>query len=398
MSYHVLEKHLKEAEKVVEKAHAAGGLAPVDIENFWEDNKVAQEKKWDDDCPQMPLGIGMGGEVFFDELNIEPDWYKFYNDPEWCQPYRKAYNDIAEKVIGRRPQNEKIPDPKISWPKTKQLNDIFEAENKWHNESYWLQQSADNPDELSALLDRVEKRLEDLRSFMLPDNWDEEKQRLLGLGCKVPLYRGQRGPVTFATSVYGVENLIFLFYDNPELARRFSDLIARAVLERARILDEEAGFTSENAPRGWGWCDDNCCMLNGEMYEMFGYPILKKVFESYSPDENDRRYQHSDSAMGHLLPLLGKLNMTGVNLGPTLSVNEIREHLPNAVIDGQLAPYTFSRNEEINIVAETLRDMEMARDKKGINFSTAGSVNNGSRLSGLRLIMHTIQQYKWGLD
>ena len=90
--------------------------------------------------------------------------------------------------------------------------------------------------------------------------------------------------------------------------------------------------------------------------------------------------------------------MTGVNLGPTLSVTEIREHLPKARIAGQLAPYTFSRNEEVNIVAETLRDMELAREKKGITFTTAGSINNGSRLSGLRLIMHTIQEYKWGLE
>jgi uroporphyrinogen decarboxylase len=218
------------------------------------------------------------------------------------------------------------------------------------------------------------------------------------LGCKVPRYRGQRGPVTFAMSIYGVENMIFLCYDNPDLAARFSDVLCRAILERARVLDEEGGFTPETAPHGWGWCDDNCCMLNAEMYELFGYPILKRVFERYSPSPEDGRYQHSDSDMAHLLPLLGTLNMTGVNLGPTLSVTEIREHLPKARIDGQLAPYTLSRNEEVNIVAETLRDMELAREKKGINFTTAGSINNGSRLSGLRLIMHTIQEYKWGLE
>jgi len=393
MSYHVKEKHLKEAEKIVARINTADGLAPVDIKKFWEDNRIAKEKIWDADCPQMPLGIGYGGEVFFDELGIEPDWFKYYNDPEWCQPHKVAYNNKAEKIIGQRPQNEDLPDYERHWPEVKYLYDIFEGKNIWHNESYWLQQSADNPDELAALLDRVEERLEDLRSFMLPENWEEKKEFLLGLGRKVPGYRGQRGPVTFAMSIYGVENLIFLCYDNPDLAARFSDVICRAILERARILDVEGGFTPETAPHGWGWCDDNCCMLNAEMYELFGYPILKKVFERYSPNPEDSRYQHSDSDMAHLLPLLGTLNMKGVNLGPTLSYTEIREHLPNARIDGQLAPYT-----EVNIVAETLRDMELARDKKGINFTTAGSINNGSTLSGLRLIMHTIQEYKWGLD
>ena len=137
--------------------------------------------------------------------------------------------------------------------------------------------------------------------------------------------------------------------------------------------------------------DDNCCNLNPQMYEEFAFPIVKGMFDIYSPDPGDRRYQHSDSPMGHHLPLLGTLGMTCVNLGPSLSVTEIREHLPGAVIDGQLAPFTFSRNEEVNMVAELLRDFEMSKDKKGVDFSTAGSINNGSRLSGLRLLMAAIQ-------
>ena len=72
---------------------------------------------------------------------------------------------------------------------------------------------------------------------------------------------------------------------------------------------------------------------------------------------------------------------------------EICEHLPRAVIYGQLAPFTFSRNEEVNIVAEFLRDFEMARPSRGLKFETAGAVNNGSRLTGLRLIMAAIQRY-----
>jgi uroporphyrinogen decarboxylase len=122
---------------------------------------------------------------------------------------------------------------------------------------------------------------------------------------------------------------------------------------------------------------------------------LEKVFNRYSsnPDAGDRRGQHSDSDMGHLLPLLGKLELTTVNFGPNLKVSEIREYLPKAVIHGQLAPFTFSRNEEVNIVAEFLRDFEMAREQRGLIFATAGSINNGSRLSSMRLIMAAIQEY-----
>jgi len=45
------------------------------------------------------------------------------------------------------------------------------------------------------------------------------------------------------------------------------------------------------------------------------------------------------------------------------------------------------------LVAECLRDIEQARPSKGLVFTTAGSVNNGSRLATLRLIMATIQRH-----
>jgi hypothetical protein len=58
-----------------------------------------------------------------------------------------------------------------------------------------------------------------------------------------------------------------------------------------------------------------------------------------------------------------------------------------------LAPFTFSRHEEVNMVAEFFRDAEMARERRGWVFATAGGVNAGSRLTGLRLIMAAAQEY-----
>jgi uroporphyrinogen decarboxylase len=209
----------------------------------------------------------------------------------------------------------------------------------------------------------------------------------------LPVYRGQRGPVTFATSLCGAEGLIFLILDRPDVAERLRDTIVRAMLAKGRIQDEEAGYTPQTAPRGFGFADDNCALLTPEMYEFFGYPILKAMFDRYSPDSGDRRHQHSDSDMGHLLPILARVGLTRVNFGPNLTVAEIRKHLPRAVIDGQLAPFTYSRNEEANMVAEFLRDFEMAREKRGLCFAAAGSVNNGSRLTGMRLLMSAVQRY-----
>lgn len=393
MNIGVTEAHMKIAAELVAETKKHDGLAPVDLDRFYADQEIAGADPFGKDIPQCALGIWMSGECVFDELGVEEDIKRYKDDEEWRLSLNKAYNDKSEKIVGKRLLGEKKGDPSGRYPPVKGLHDVFEAKNIWHSGSWWLEQSAHGEDELKALLDRVENRLEDLRGFLLPGNWDAEKARLTELGAKPPLYRSQRGPVTFAASIYGSEALVFLLFDNPDLGVRFRDLILRSMLGIARVLDEEAGYTPETAPHGFGFADDNCLLLTPDMYELFGYPILKGIFDRYSPDPGDRRAQHSDSDMGHIVPVLGKLDLTSVNFGPNVLVDHIRKHLPHATIHGVLAPFTFSRNEEENIVAEFLRDFEMARESRGLVFGTAGSINNGSRLTGLRLIMAAIQKH-----
>lgn len=386
------EKHLAAAGKFVANAHAHGGLAPVDLDRFWADQARAIADPFGADIPQVPLGAICNWECIFDELGVPQDWQRYERDAAWRHELGKAYNDRAERTVGRRLLDETPPgQAPLRYPPTKALHDVFEMENRYLDGSWWLMEAAHTPDALRALLDRVDAR--DIRRFILPPDWPEHRDRLMARGIRPPLYRHQRGPVTFATSLYGVENLIFLLMDEPDLAARLRDTILRVMLEIARVLDEEAGYTPETAPRGFSFADDNCATLNVRMYECFGYPVLRGVFDRYSPGTRDSRYQHSDSDMGHLLPVLARLNLTGTNFGPKLTVTEIRRHLPRAVIHGQLAPFTFSRNEEVNIVAEFLRDFEMARPERGLVFATAGSINNGSRLTGMRLMMAAIQEF-----
>ena len=387
----------RKVDQLLEDTRANGGLAPLDLELFWRDQELARANPFGADIPQVPFGASCTWECIFDEFGIEQDWWRFlYQDRAWALDLSRKYNDIAERVVGKRLLPEAPDRPELAWPEIKGLHHIFEAENVWEGGktgSWWLKQAANTPEELSALLDRVESRLATLRDYMLPENWETEKRRLAGLGRQVPLYRGQRGPCTFACSIFGVENMLLLAYDDPGLFDRFGNVIGRAILARARVLDEEAGLTPESARGSWAWADDNCCLFTPDMYERFAMPIHRAVFGVYAPAPEHRRYQHSDSDMAHLLPQLGQLDLTGTNFGPTLTVEEIRRHCPRAVIDGQLAPFTYSRNEEANMVAEFLRDFGQAREKRGLNFTTAGSINNGSRLSGMRLLMAAIQRY-----
>jgi len=379
-------------------------LPDVDLETFWAANAAALRDPFSPSCPQLPMGVVMSDECVFDELGIAREWHRLFHDRDYHEALCRRYNDRAEEMTGRRliPEGLSVEfDPEA--PRARTLADVFEARSEWRDEtwSYWLHPSAGSEDELSALLDRVERRLERLRDFLVPDDHgrrrappeDARRGRAGPSGGRLAAYRHQRGPVTFAMSVYGAENLVYLILDNPDLAGRFRDLILRAILERARIIDEVRGEPEPDTRGGWSWADDNCALLTPEMYRFFGAPILAAVFDRYAPRPGDRRYQHSDSAMGHLLPILGELGLTEVNFGPTLSIGEIRSHLPRAVIHGQLAPLAFCRNDVEGIVAQTLRDFEGSRERRGVVFATAGSVNPGTRLSSLRLVMATIQAY-----
>lgn len=368
-------------------------LFDCDLERFWADDAASHGKPFSTDKPQVPLGISLPMTCIWDELGLAtPDWA----DTEVHDPYlvapelRRRYNEKARRVIGKDVFPEADARPAgPQFPAVKGLTDLFEAPVRYVGGTYWVMEAARTPRELEALLDRVEAR--DPREVLFPPGWEAEVQRVHDEWGKWPtLGRGVRGPVTAAMSIYGVENLIFLILDAPELAARFRDVLADRIIRMTELFDEASHATER---RGFGFADDNCAMLNYDLYAFFGQPILRRVFETFAPGPNDSRYQHSDSAMGHLMPLLNEVGLNGANFGPTVRAADIRAALPRCVIHGQLAPWTFARGTDEEIAAEVRRDVEEAGAGGGLLLATAGSINPGSRLSGLRAIMSTIQKH-----
>lgn len=364
----------------------------LDIEQFWKDDELAhQENCFSKNAPQAALGIRMSNECVYAELGEEGHpWDPI--DPVRQAELNKRYNDKAERIVGRRLLQESF--DTVHFPQVKRIGEVFGSRYEFVNHSEWLHRCAETPEEVEKMLDRVEKL--DIRAFMLPENWESEKKRIFEETGRLPgRMRHIRGPVTLACSLMGEENFIFLVLDEPDLAKRFSETITKVVITMGDIMDEEAGVKPEERGKyGFSFADDNCCLLTPEMYEFFGYPILRDVFAHFASDEKASRFQHSDSDMGHLLPILGRLNLTGVNFGPNVLVPEIRKYLPNARIDGCLAPFAFMRNDEKEIIAQVRRDCEAARENGyGLNVATAGSINNGSLLESMRLVMAVIQNY-----
>ena len=372
-------------------------MLELDIEQFWKDDIVSHK----DNCfakesPQVALGIVMSDECFSNELgvNLNP-WAP--NPPEIMREFAKQYNDKAEKIIGKRLVTEEYPARKDIFPKIKRIGEIFGGCYFYKDGSEYLEGSIETPNDLEKLLDSIEKM--DIWNFVFPADWDKKIKEIYEKTGNKPepkdLGRHIRGPCTLATSIIGVNNFVYFWYDESDLMRRFSHVMAEAIVRLNKAIDKACGYNGQNKPHGFSFADDNCYIATPEFYEAFGYPVLKRAFEYWSPDKDDMRYQHSDSDMGHHLPVLSRLDFTGVNFGPNVLFDEIRKYMPRARIDGCLAPFAFMRNQTEEIVLQVKRDCRMAvgSGTRGLNLATAGSVNPGSLLSSLRLVMQTIQNF-----
>ena len=375
-------------------------LEPVDLERFWHDNDIALRDPFGEHIPQAAMGIFMHYETVFDELGHRFDMRRLQREPDFAHQVARAYNDRAEQIVGRRLLDEHQYDPDRQTPRIHSIAEILGCPITQDEWSEWVHPAADDPASLVRLLDRIERL--DLYEAIFPPGWEAAcRQRYERTGRRPVIGRHLRGPVTLAMSIYGVENLIYLILDDPPLARRFRDVLLHTILEYFRITGEvaatvvppEPGADSGDEPGGFSFADDNCALLTRPMYESFGQPILEAVFERFAPRPQHRRFQHSDSDMGHLLEPLAATGLNAVNFGPNVRFRDIRSAMPGAVVYGTLAPFTFMSNDRAAIMAEVRRDLDEARATRGLVVATAGSINNGTRLTSLRAVMHTIQHH-----
>jgi len=358
-----------------------------ELARFWENDRAAHEDNCFAHASQVALGIRMSDECVFAELGEEGNPWA-YTEVNRRRDLNRRYNDLAEKIVGIRLLNEDFLPDDARLPYVRRIGEVFGGEYLMHNQTEWLKEGIEDAEALEKKLDEVERM--DLREFMFPKNWEQEKKRIFETyGVKPSPVHHVRGPVTLACSLMTTTEFLYFLADEDELAERFSNDIADVIIKIADIMDEEAGLTGKQT-HGFSFADDNCCLLSPALYEKFGYPVLKRVFERFSPDEDDKRYQHSDSAMGHILPILGRLNLNGVNFGPTVMVPEIRQNMPKARIDGCIAPFAFMNNDRDELEKQVLRDIEAGFKYGGVNIATAGSINNGSSLESLRFIMELI--------
>ena len=315
-----------------------------------------------------------------------PSTVRYFADPEYQAEMNRRCNDRCEPAIGRRPFSETPPEPGLL-----RIEEVMGSRKVLvEGGTPWLERGVESIEDMRRKLDEIERWSDkDLQEVMLSAGGRIAKRDRASDGSKPIATPGSRGPATMATSILGTMNTMYWIVDYPSDMDRFFEVLADVVVRYHGVIEQEAGV----AYRGYYWLDDNCALYSPGLYERFCLPAMNRVMGAFAPDPEDYRFQHSDSAMGHLLPILSPLGFHAVNFGPTVPASEIRRAMQCAVIEGCVAPNTLRDKPLDAVVAEVKRDFAAVGADGGLVVTTCGSISAGTSLESIRGFMWAVQEF-----
>lgn len=352
----------------------------LDLDAFWEENRRCSARGTQK--PRCSVSFSPDDHWLFEFMNI-PSTVRYYQDKPYRDALHREVNELTQKYVGQQFFDED------TWQfSPNRIEYLFGCKPALlEGGTPWLTPATDDAKQFTALVDRAAAT--DLRSWTFPEEflaeWEQRREQgrpLLRLG------EGSRGPATIMTSVLHPETALLWMLDEPDLMRRFCEVLALKMVELNTVLREFSG----NKQPGWWITDDNCALLSPRLYRAFCYPVLEKVLAAMAPGDA-RRYQHSDSAMGHLLPMQYALGIREVNYGPTVDAALIREKMPDAVIHGHMPPFLLRNGSAEQIRQRVIDDFRKAGQTGLLVVTTAGSLAAGTGVGRMRWFMQVVQDH-----
>jgi hypothetical protein len=353
--------------------------AQLDLASFWEENERSTPAGLEK--PRCPISFSPDDHWLFEFLSVEST-LRYYHDKGYRDGLHQTANQLTSEYIGRAFFDE---DTWITAPR--RIENLFGCDFTYkEGGTPWLTPATDDPSEFARILDQAERT--ELNAWALPDDFQREWETRRNEGKSLPaLGTGSRGPATVMTSVIHPETFFYWAYDQIDLLHRFRDILAVKMVELNRILRD----FSDSHEAGWWITDDNSALFNRRLYRELCVPVLSTVLETFAPP-GSVRYQHSDSAMGHLLDDQRELGINGCNYGPTVDPALIRAKLPDAVIHGQMPPMLLRSGSSEEIHQRVRDDFQKAGDGGRLIVTTAGSLAAGTGLGRMRWMMHCVQE------
>jgi uroporphyrinogen decarboxylase len=353
--------------------------ANLDVEAFWAEN----EQCWDltPEKPRCPLKFSPDDHWLFEFLDVEST-LRYYRHKSYRDDLHRRANEITREYVGKTFFSED------TWEhEPRRIENLFDCFFSYtEGGTPWLTPATNDPEEFARILDKAEAT--DMSGWAFPEGFLQEWKTRRARGDSLPaLGTGSRGPATIMTSVLHVETVFFWMFDHPDLMRRFRDILAQKMVELNQVLRAFSGNTTP----GWWITDDNSALFNSKLYREYCVPVLARVMDAFAPPPA-RRYQHSDSAMGHHLDTQRGLGINEVNYGPEVDIKLIRQKMPDVVIQGHIPPFLLRNESPEAIRAKVISDFQAAGKEGRLVIATAGSLAAGTGVGRMRWLMQTVQE------
>lgn len=353
----------------------------LDLKSFWEENDFCRQnfsKK-----TRIPIHFWLDDHFLF-ELVGPFSTLKYYTDPSFRIDIHKKANEILERELGRKFYSEES----VEYPEPTRFEIVMGSQMVIsEGATPWLEPAIQSMDEVKDLIKKLEKI--DVKNVITNELLEKKKNYENVTGKKVRWGNLTRGPATIATSILGTTNLCILLMDEPELMDEFFAILGEKLTEYVKNVRNY----SDNTNNGISINDDNCFLFSPKLYERYCAPVLAKLFSEFAPNKEDNRYQHSDSNMQHLIPILRDLGVNAVNFGPEIHPATIRRLMPDAKIFGQMPPFILRNGKAEDIINIVKRDMQILKGDGNFVETPAGSVAAGTPVENIKVYMWAVQEY-----
>jgi uroporphyrinogen decarboxylase len=357
--------------------------ADLDVDAFWQENARCQV--FSPGKPRCALSFAPDDHWLFEFVEV-PSTLRYYYEKAYRDALHQQVNAITREYVGQVFFSED------TWQhEPRRIENLFGCEFEYREGSTpWLVPVTGDPNEFSAILDRAEQT--DLGAWAFPDEFLAEWEQRAAAGKPLPMLgTGSRGPATIMTSVIEPSVLFLWMYDHPDLVARFRDILTAKMIELNLALRAFSGY---DLPQWW-ITDDNSALFSPRLYREYCFPVLEQLLEVMAPSDAGpamRRYQHSDSAMGHLLDQQYELGIRVVNYGPEVDVGLIQEKMPEAYVLGHVPPFLLRNGSPAEIRQRVVDDFAKVGATGGLEVTTAGSLAAGTGVGRMRWLMKVVQE------
>jgi hypothetical protein len=355
----------------------------LDIDAFWQENATC--KGFTLHKPRCAVSFAPDDHWLFEFIEV-PSTLRYYEDKGYRDGLHHQVNEITLEHVGLAFFDED------TWQhQPRRIENLFDCEFEYvEGSTPWLMPATASPQEFADILARASET--DMAAWAFPSEFMDEWEQRQAEGRPLPMLgTGSRGPATIMTSVIDPSTLFLWMYDCPDLVARFRDILATKMVELNRVLRAFSGYDLPT----WWITDDNSALFSPHLYREYCFPVLQKVLDEMAPLHAGplvQRYQHSDSAVAHLLDQQYDLGIRVVNYGPEVDAGLIRERMPKAYILGHVPPFLLRNGGPQEIQQRVLDDFAKAGATGGLEVTTAGSLAGGTGVGRMRWLMKVVQE------